>query len=162
MNARTTRRLSTGALLLWAAVGLAACAGRNTPQTPVVFAPVGPAPGDTAGPIITFPNGLQLQEIVVGTGERASSRRAVAIHYTGTLQNGQKFDSSRDRNEPLVFVIDEGKVIAGMDQGIKGMRVGGKRRLIIPPAIAYGPEGRPPNIPPNATLTFEIELLEVR
>lgn len=104
--------------------------------------------------------GFQVTDEVVGTGAAAAAGRWVTVHYAGTLADGTTFDSSRDRGEPFSFLLGAGKVIKGWDQGLLGMRVGGKRKLVIPPELAYGSEGRPPVIPPNATLTFEVELLD--
>ena len=98
----------------------------------------------------------------VGTGAEAKEGSAVKVHYTGTLKNGTKFDSSRDRNEPFGFTIGKGEVIRGWDKGVTGMKVGGKRKLTIPSDLAYGDKGSPPKIPPKATLLFDIELLEVK
>jgi FKBP-type peptidyl-prolyl cis-trans isomerase len=112
--------------------------------------------------MITLPNGLQMQDIVIGTGEAASARRQVTVHYVGMLANGQIFEDSHTRTTPFTFVLGTGRVLKGWDQGIKGMRVGGRRKLIIPPGLAYGPQGQEPIIPPNATLVFEIELLDVK
>ncbi len=104
---------------------------------------------------------LQIEELQVGTGAEAKSGQSVSVHYTGTLTNGSKFDSSRDRNEPFDFQLGAGMVIKGWDQGVAGMKVGGRRKLTIPPELGYGAGGYPPVIPPNSTLIFDIELIEV-
>jgi len=110
----------------------------------------------------TTPSGLQYRDDQVGTGAEAKAGDHVAVHYTGTLMDGTKFDSSRDRGKPLEFVLGAGSVIQGWDEGIQGMRVGGRRRLVIPAALGYGARGYPPVIPANATLIFDVELMEVR
>lgn len=104
---------------------------------------------------------LKSEDLVVGSGALAESGRKVSVHYTGTLTDGSKFDSSLDRGRPFSFVLGAGSVIKGWDQGVLGMKVGGKRRLTIGPDLAYGARGFPPVIPANATLIFEIELLDV-
>jgi FKBP-type peptidyl-prolyl cis-trans isomerase len=105
---------------------------------------------------------LQKEDLVVGQGAEAVSGKSVSVHYTGWLTNGSKFDSSVDRNEPFEFRLGAGQVIKGWDQGVVGMRVGGKRKLTIPPEMGYGARGFPGAIPPNSTLVFEVELLGVR
>jgi FKBP-type peptidyl-prolyl cis-trans isomerase len=105
---------------------------------------------------------LQIEDLQVGTGAEAQSGQRVTVHYVGTLTDGSKFDSSRDRDEPFSFPLGGGRVIKGWDQGVAGMKVGGKRKLTIPPELGYGPMGYPPVIPGNATLVFEVELLEVK
>jgi FKBP-type peptidyl-prolyl cis-trans isomerase FkpA len=105
---------------------------------------------------------LQIEDTKVGSGPEAQPGQRVNVHYTGTLMDGTKFDSSRDRNEPFEFRLGAGEVIPGWDQGVKGMKVGGTRTLTIPAALAYGARGYPPEIPPNAALKFDIELLGVR
>lgn len=104
--------------------------------------------------------GLKIEELVEGEGDLAESGMQVQVHYTGWLTNGEKFDSSLDRNEPFGFSLGKGEVIRGWDEGVQGMRVGGKRKLTIPPQLGYGEAGAGGVIPPNATLVFEVELLE--
>ncbi|MXN67249.1 peptidylprolyl isomerase [Stappia sp. GBMRC 2046] len=105
---------------------------------------------------------LQIRDIVKGTGEEAAVGRTVTVHYTGWLEDGTKFDSSLDRGQPFEFTPGTGRVIRGWEQGVIGMRVGGKRELIIPPELGYGSRGAGGVIPPDATLRFEIELLDVK
>ena len=102
-----------------------------------------------------------MEDLVVGTGTAAASGQKVTVHYTGWLTNGTKFDSSKDRGDPFVFPLGKGQVIKGWDQGVQGMKVGGKRKLTIPPDMGYGSRGAGGVIPPNATLVFEVELLGV-
>lgn len=110
---------------------------------------------------ITTPSGLQYEDLTVGTGAVARSGNDVLVHYTGWLVDGRKFDSSKDRGEPFGFALGRGNVIAGWDEGVAGMRVGGVRKLTIPPALGYGAWGAGDVIPPDATLLFEVELLAV-
>ena len=105
---------------------------------------------------------MEQTDIVVGQGAEATAGKKVAVHYTGRLTDGTKFDSSLDRGAPLTFVLGAGRVIEGWEKGIAGMKVGGKRKLVIPPAMAYGSRGFPPLIPPDSTLVFDVELLDVR
>lgn len=105
---------------------------------------------------------FQTEDVKVGEGAEAKEGSAVKVHYTGTLKTGKKFDSSRDRDEPFEFTIGLGQVIKGWEKGVVGMKVGGQRKLTIPYDLAYGEEGKPPDIPPRATLLFDIELLEVK
>ena len=114
----------------------------------------------------TTASGLQYEDTVTGTGATAEAGQSVTVHYTGWLYNngvqGAKFDSSRDRNDPFEFSLGAGMVIKGWDEGVAGMKVGGKRTLVIPPQLGYGARGAGGVIPPNATLKFDVELLETR
>ena len=112
--------------------------------------------------MVTTASGLQYEDIVVGTGTSPQPGHTVSVHYTGTLTNGAKFDSSRDRGQPFQFVIGVGKVIKGWDEGVMSMKVGGRRKLTIPPSLGYGARGAGNVIPPNATLVFDVELLDVK
>lgn len=105
---------------------------------------------------------LIIEDITTGNGDEASAGKVVVVHYTGWLTNGNKFDSSKDRNDPFQFPLGAGHVIRGWDQGVAGMKVGGTRKLTIPPELGYGARGAGGVIPPNATLVFEVELLAVR
>jgi len=111
---------------------------------------------------VTTPSGLKYVDIVEGTGASPKRGERVTVHYTGTLENGKKFDSSVDRAEPFPFTIGVGEVIKGWDEGVMTMKIGGKRKLIIPPDLGYGARGAGGVIPPNATLIFEVELLGVK
>ncbi|RII29964.1 MAG: peptidylprolyl isomerase [Geobacter sp.] len=114
------------------------------------------------GKTVTTASGLKYIDLVVGKGASPVKGKQVKVHYTGTLENGRKFDSSVDRNEPFVFVIGVGQVIPGWDEGVMSMKVGGKRKLIIPAKLGYGAAGAGGVIPPNATLLFDVELLDVQ
>jgi FKBP-type peptidyl-prolyl cis-trans isomerase FkpA len=129
-------------------------AGEPSAQSAV---PQAPAAGE-----ITTPSGLKYQDLVVGNGPMAEDGTPVIVNYTGWLTDGTKFDSSYDPGrQPLSFTIGAGHVIRGWDEGVNGMRVGGKRKLTIPPGLAYGVQGSPPVIPPNSTLVFEVEFLNL-
>jgi FKBP-type peptidyl-prolyl cis-trans isomerase FkpA len=105
--------------------------------------------------------GLKYEDLVTGDGDAARAGQNVSVHYTGWLTDGAKFDSSRDRNDPFQFKLGAGRVIRGWDEGVQGMKVGGVRKLTIPPQLAYGTGGAGGVIPPNATLVFEVELLGI-
>jgi FKBP-type peptidyl-prolyl cis-trans isomerase len=115
----------------------------------------------SGGETDTSEESLIVQELAIGTGEAAQVGDTLSVHYTGWLEDGTQFDSSVDRGTPFEFILGEGNVIAGWDEGLVGIQEGGKRKLIIPPDLAYGASGSGP-IPPNATLTFEVELLEIK
>jgi FKBP-type peptidyl-prolyl cis-trans isomerase FkpA len=122
------------------------------------------ADGPTAvsGKPITTASGLQYWEIKKGTGKLAQAGKKVSVHYTGWLTDGKEFDSSRDSGEPIPFQLGVGQVIKGWDEGVAGMKVGGKRQLRIPPELGYGARGAGSAIPPNATLVFDVELMDVK
>jgi len=121
-----------------------------------------PNAGAVPGTEVTTPSGLKYVDEVIGTGEMPRAGQTITVHYTGTLADGTKFDSSRDGNEPLSRPIGVGLLIKGWDEGIMSMRVGGRRKFVVPPSLGYGLAGNPPKIPPNATLYFDVELLGVK
>lgn len=117
----------------------------------------------SAGGEVTTATGLRYVDLAEGTGPSPQVGQKVSVHYTGTLENGTKFDSSRDPGkQPLEFVVGSGQMIKGFDEGVRNMKVGGRRKLTILPKIGYGAAGRPPTIPPNSTLIFDVELLSVK
>ncbi len=111
---------------------------------------------------VTTPSGLKYDDLTVGTGAEAKAGQTVSVHYTGWLTDGKKFDSSVDRKQPFEFPLGMGRVIKGWDEGVQGMKVGGKRKLTIPPGLGYGASGAGGKIPPNATLIFDVELLGIK
>jgi len=117
---------------------------------------------EAAGQVVTTESGLQYLDLVVGTGRQAKRGDTATVHYIGWLADGKKFDSSVDRKEPFSFRVGAGQVIKGWDEGVGTMKVGGKRKLTIPPQLGYGTRGAGNVIPPNATLTFDVELLGLR
>jgi FKBP-type peptidyl-prolyl cis-trans isomerase FkpA len=135
-------------------------ASRNTNPAAATGAPTGSS--SSAGQTVTTASGLQYQDLAVGTGQEAKTGDTVSVNYTGWLADGTKFDSSLDRGQPFQFTLGQGMVIKGWDEGVAGMKVGGKRKLIIPPDLAYGSAGYAGVIPPNATLTFEVDLLSIK
>jgi len=142
-------------LLASASLLLAACNSSTPAATPTT----NPTANATE---VTMADGLQYTDEQVGTGTEATAGKTAVVHYTGWLMDGTKFDSSLDRNQPFSFPIGGGQVIKGWDEGVVGMKVGGKRMLIIPPQLGYGARGAGGVIPPNATLKFEVQLLDVR
>jgi FKBP-type peptidyl-prolyl cis-trans isomerase FkpA len=137
----------------------AVAAGGRSKAAKAISASSPPTP---IGKGTTTPSGLSYETLKEGTGATAMSGQTVTMHYTGTLDDGQVFDSSRTTNKPFVTAIGLGQVIPGWDEGVPGMKVGERRKLIIPGSLGYGAAGSPPKIPPNATLTFDVELLDVK
>jgi peptidylprolyl isomerase len=114
------------------------------------------------GPETVTASGLKYVDLVVGDGPSPQVGQTLTVHYTGTLLNGRQFDSSRDRGQPMQFQYRRDPMIKGWDEGLSTMKVGGRRKLTIPPALGYGLSGKPPDIPPNSTLLFDIELLDIK
>ncbi len=171
----------TPVLLLAASALLAGCGYAEPPASPaggpIAGTSAGPAgsPSPSASPVagaddfnagagltaVTLPDGLKYIDLVPGTGKQPSKGDSITVHYTGWTTDGKKFDSSRDRGEPATFEIGVGKVIGGWDEAVITIKTGGKRKLIIPPALGYGVKGQPPTIPANATLVFVVEMISV-
>ena len=150
--------LAAGALALLSLTPGPAAGASDSQAAPAAAAPAATAAQEK---IVTTASGLKYEDLKVGEGAEAKSGDRVEVHYTGWLENGTKFDSSVDRGKPFPFPLGAGRVIKGWDQGVAGMKVGGKRKLIIPPALGYGERGAGGVIPPNATLIFEVELLKI-
>jgi FKBP-type peptidyl-prolyl cis-trans isomerase FkpA len=157
------RSFSVVALTLTLAVFFGGCASPAAPAAAPTAPPAAaakPANAQAGGPAFPVPTVTQLksEDLVVGTGAEAVDGKKVSVQYTGWLTDGKKFDSSYDRNQPFTFTLGGGQVIKGWDEGVKGMKVGGKRRLIIPADMGYGSQGAGGIIPPGATLVFDVEL----
>lgn len=146
------RRLRTIAIVLVVVLALSA----------IGYVLVNRSKGGGPGTEVTTASGLRYTDIVEGTGPVPQRGQTLSVHYTGTLEDGKKFDSSLDRGTPMQFQLGVSPMIKGWDEGISTMKVGGKRRLVVPPSLGYGPSGRPPSIPGNATLVFDIELLSAK
>ncbi len=145
------RAFAAAALLALACVGTGYADGKEKPMTQA-----------EATKEVTTESGLKYTDVKMGDGTQAKAGDTVEVHYTGTLENGKKFDSSRDRGTPLVFRVGVGQVIKGWDEGIAGMKVGGQRKLVIPPDLGYGANGAGGVIPPNAILIFDVELVGIK
>jgi FKBP-type peptidyl-prolyl cis-trans isomerase FkpA len=162
---KMTIRAVYGRTCLVALLGAAACLG---PSNPAYSQPSGSPPAPGSSKLDAKGKELQKIDVKVGSGAEAVKGKAVIVHYTGwlydprTSQKGAKFDSSRDHNVPFGFLLGEGRVIRGWEEGVQGMKVGGQRTLIIPPDMGYGERGAGGVIPPNATLIFDVELIEVK
>ena len=142
-----------GAVLVLITVAAVAAACSQSPS---------PGAGAGGGNEVTTPSGLKYTDVKEGTGAQPRAGQTAVVHYTGWLLDGTKFDSSKDRGQPFSFPLGQGRVIRGWDEGVATMKVGGVRKLTIPPDLGYGARGAGGVIPPNATLTFEVELLDVR
>jgi FKBP-type peptidyl-prolyl cis-trans isomerase len=175
MKQYQTRLLLSMAACVPLTLGLLGCdpvVNQAPPEAPTpapvasTAAPAGkafdPNPFKGNGKVVKTASGLQYEDMTIGTGKEAKPGSRASVHYTGTLKDGTKFDSSRDRNDPFTFTIGAGEVIKGWDEGVAGMKVGGRRKLIIPYQLAYGEGGRPPTIPPKSDLTFDVELMDVQ
>jgi len=149
MNPKTLPRCLVAALLL-AAAGPTAFAGQDK------------SPSVAGGKEVVTPSGLKYVDLKIGEGEEAAVGKIVQVHYVGWLRDGTRFDSSRDRDRPFTFRLGAGDAIKGWDEGLVGMRVGGRRKLVIPPELGFGKQGVGSVVPPNAVLFYEFELLEVR
>ena len=155
-------------LLLCLALAAAGCGGDDSTTVSTEGEAAAPAESSAGKPQVTVPEGpppkkLVIEDLKTGDGPEAKAGDEVTVNYVGVnYKSGKEFDASWDRGEPFTFPLGAGEVIPGWDQGVEGMKEGGRRELVIPPNLAYGPEGRPPAIPPNETLVFVIDLLEVR
>lgn len=153
--------MKTSAVLVVLALATIPLLGQTAAKKPAHSMARAGGPTKVTGEGVTTPSGLQYWDIKVGTGTEAKSGSHVKVHYTGWLTSGKKFDSSVG-GAPFDFTIGQGEVIKGWDEGVAGMKVGGKRQLKIPPKLAYGEDGHPPQIPPNSTLIFDVVLVAVK
>jgi len=159
------RQNSLGIAVTVAFLAVSSWGFANETTSAVTANPATPSQGSAETTMTrTLPSGLKIEDLVVGTGAEAQRGKTIFVHYTGRLENGTKFDSSFDHpgKRPFTFKLGSGMVIKGWDEGLEGMKVGGKRRLTIPPSLGYGERGFPPVIPPNATLIFDTELVDVK
>ncbi len=156
-----TKRLIAGAIMGFV-LGTAALAQKPAHKPIQVVRPNTNAPTKVTGDGVKTDSGLQYWDIKIGLGPLAKAGDHVKVHYTGWLTTGKKFDSSVGTNQPYAFTLGGGEVIKGWDEGIVGMKVGGKRQLRIPPELAYGEAGHPPQIPQNATLIFDVQLVAIK
>ena len=165
---QTMQRLLVSIALVASLVLVAACGSDKEETTAPSVTPkataaqTGDGPPPVSAQATVTASGLKIIDIKIGTGDEAQNGQTVSVHYTGWLADGTKFDSSLDRGQPLSFILGAGQMIPGFDEGVAGMKAGGERRLIIPPDLAYGAQGRPPKIPANAELTFDIQLVSVQ
>ncbi|MBS1962160.1 MAG: FKBP-type peptidyl-prolyl cis-trans isomerase [Bdellovibrionales bacterium] len=151
MKTKTPTKYAISTILALSLIGLVGCTKKEDSASSASSAPAAAAPAGE----------LKSEDLKVGNGAEAVAGKRVTVHYTGTLTDGKKFDSSLDRKQPFTFNLGAGQVIQGWDKGVAGMKVGGKRKLTIPPSMGYGERGAGNVIPPNATLIFEVELLKV-
>ena len=156
MNRRLRKTLAVGMVL-----GAAACGGEPEAAPPILIEATPAAPALDLETMTQTPSGLRYLDLVVGEGAEAAAGQTVTVHYAGWILDGEKFDASVDRGETFSFPLGEGQVIPGWDEGVAGMRVGGHRRLVVPPELGYGAGGYPPVIPPDATLVFDVQLMGV-
>ena len=162
------RRLTLLALACAALLAVAGCGDSDSEESASTSTPEAASAPEPTKPEVTVPKGkapkkLVIKDIEEGTGATAEPGKQVSVHYVGVSKlNGRQFDASWDRGEPFTFQLGAGAVIQGWDQGVQGMKVGGRRELVIPPDLAYGPQGSPPAIGPNETLVFVIDLLDVQ
>ena len=162
------RRLTLLALACTALIAVAGCGGSDSDEPASSSTPEAAAAPEATKPEVTVPKGkapkkLVIKDLKVGDGATAEPGKQVTVNYVGVSKlNGRQFDASWDRGEPFTFQLGSGGVIQGWDEGVKGMKVGGRRMLVIPPDLAYGPQGSPPTIGPNETLVFVIDLLDVK